>query len=94
MPKFNPYADVSIKQDHTDAALLNREQVSDLMGWCDFQDESLWDGMTMQEILNIWHVSIEYDSFEGWAQERGDEARKQWNRVTYPNNHLMLKEGA
>ena len=90
MTKFNPYEDVSIKQDDTDASQLNREQMTDLMAWCDYQDESLWDGMTLQEILNVWHISINYYSFEGWAQEEGDKARKQWNRVTYPANHLRL----
>jgi hypothetical protein len=90
MTKFNPYADSSIKIDDCDPAKLNREQMADLMAWCDCQSESLWDGMTLLEILNVYHVSIDYTTFEGWSQEQGDKARKAWNRVVLPDNRLLL----
>jgi len=87
---FDPYADSPIKRGDTDASRLNREQAATLMGWCDCQSESLWDGMTLQEILHVYHVSIEHLTFEDWAEECGDVARHAWNAVTKPENWLVL----
>lgn len=69
---------------------LDRDQTSSLMAWCDCQTESLWDDMTLQEILNVYRVSAEWDTFECWTQEEGDVARKAWNRVVRPQNRLRL----
>lgn len=79
-----------IKQ--TDAAKLTREDTQTLMGWCDHQHGSLWDDMTLQDILNVYHVSHEWLTFEDWAEEEGDVARQAWNRVVSdPNHHLVLR---
>lgn len=67
---------------------LTREETSSLMNWCDHQAEDLWDGMSLQEILNVYRVSAEWENFEAWAEQEGDVARFAWNRVTHPHNHL------
>lgn len=71
------------------ASELTREETQSLMNWCDYQRESLWEDMNLQEILNVYRVSAEYDSFEGWESEDSDAARKAWNRVVRPANRLV-----
>lgn len=91
---FDPYTDGQNPMfRQTDAGKLLREETQRLMDWCDFQSESLWEGMTLQDILNVWHVSCDWDSFEGWASEEGDVARKAWNSVVSdPEHHLELHD--
>ena len=69
---------------------LTSEEVKNLIHWCDWQTESLWDGMNLQEILNVYRVSAEWEDFESWTQEEGDIARKAWNSVVRPENRLIL----
>lgn len=69
---------------------LTREEIKSLMSWCDYQTESLWDDMNLQEILNVYRVSADWEDFESWAQEEGDIARKAWNKVVRKENHLKL----
>lgn len=69
---------------------LSREEIVSLMEWCDFQREDLWDGLTLQEILNVYRVSAEWENFEAWAEEEGNVARFAWNRVVRERNHLVI----
>lgn len=72
------------------AQKLNREEVQALMNWCDCQTEDLWEGMTLQEILNVWHASSEWDLWEGWAEEDRQAAHKAWNKaVRDPLNKMV-----
>lgn len=72
------------------ADLMTREEAAALMRWCDCQTESLWDDMSLQEILNVYRVSAEWDTWESWRQEEFDAAGLAWNRaVISPGNHLM-----
>lgn len=68
---------------------LSREEISSLMNWCDWQRESLWDGMNLQEILNVYRVSAQWESWESWEQEDPAAAVKAWNRVVREKNHLI-----
>lgn len=72
------------------AAALTREETVGLMGWCDCQREDLWTHMTLQEILNVYRATAEYDTFEGWAEEDRKAAHAAWNRaVISPGNRMM-----
>lgn len=71
-------------------AELTREETQDLMSWCDFQTEDLWEGMTMQEILNVYRVSAEYVTWEDWADEDRKAAHKAWNRSVFSADNKMV----
>lgn len=72
---------------------LTRDEVRDLMGWCDCQTESLWDGMKLQEILNVYRVSAEWQTWEDWADEDRPAAHRAWNRaVIQPGNKMAKRE--
>jgi hypothetical protein len=83
---FSQIPDVTLAGD------LTRQQIEHLMSWCDYQAEDLWDGMNLQEILNVYRVSAVWENFEGWAEEEGDVARCAWNAVVRPINHLTLRD--
>lgn len=71
------------------AADLSRQDVSDLMHWCDGQTEALWDDMSLQEILNVYRVSAEWDTWEVWASEDRVSAHAAWDRaVIDPGNRM------
>ena len=72
---------------------LSYHEIVGLMNWCDHQEESLWDGISLQEILNVYRVSAEWDNFEVWAMERGNEARRAWNSVVRPKNRMRMVKG-
>jgi hypothetical protein len=72
------------------AADLTREETAALMGWCDWQREDLWENMSLQEILNVYRATAEYDSFEGWAEEDCAAAHAAWNAaVIDPSNRMV-----
>jgi hypothetical protein len=72
------------------ASALTRQEIADLMSWCDCQEEALWDDMTLQEILNVYRVSAEWDTWQGWAEEDRKAAHAAWNRaVVDPGNRMM-----
>jgi len=69
---------------------LTRDEICALMGWCDCQEDALWDSMSLQEILNVYRVSAEWDTWEGWASEDVKAAHKAWNRaVIWPGNKMQ-----
>jgi hypothetical protein len=71
------------------AADLTLEDAEHLMNWCNCQTASLWDNMSLQEILNIYRSTAEYETFEGWADEDWKSAYKAWNRaVINPGNKM------
>jgi hypothetical protein len=72
---------------------LTREEIGYLMNWCDHQTEALWDGMSLQEILNVYRASAEWENFEAWTEARGNEARRAWNAVVRPKNRLRMVRG-
>jgi hypothetical protein len=77
------------------ASDLDRDETAVLMGWCDCQAEDLWSGMKLQDILNVYHVSAEWMTWESWAQDEGDVARVAWNNVVSdPEHHMILRDAA
>lgn len=75
------------------ASQMTREETAILMNWCDSQREDLWDGMSLQEILNVYRATAEWDNFEGWAEEDWNSAYKAWNSaVIDPGNKMQARE--
>lgn len=72
---------------------LTREEVQSLMNWCDHQTEDLWEDMSLQEILNVYRATAEYDTFEGWAEEDWKAAHAAWNKaVIDPGNKMLPRD--
>ena len=73
-----------------EATKLSLEEVRDLVAWCRCQDESLWDVLTLQEILNVYRVSAEYETFEAWLGEEPTAAVAAWNTaIINPENTMV-----
>lgn len=64
------------------------EDMRALVNWCNCQTESLWDGMNLQEILNVYRVSARYVTWESWCEESPSVALGAWNRVVTNANFL------
>lgn len=65
----------------TDARKLTLEQVKAISNWADCQYCSTFedkDGnqFPLQAVLDIWHASIVYETFDCWYEESPKEARK------------------
>jgi len=73
------------------ATELTREETQDLMSWCDCQTEDLWDGMTLQEILNVYRVSAEFVTWEDWASDDRKAAHKAWNSAVIDAGNRMVQ---
>lgn len=68
---------------------MTREEAQALMNWCDWQDESLWEDMSLQEILNVYRASAEYVSWQAWCEESPRAAREAWNNAVIRSGNLM-----
>ncbi len=78
-----------VKAEH--ASDLDREQTANLMAWCDCQSEDLWTDMTLQEILNVYRVSAEWNTFEDWADADRETAHEAWNSAVIDPGNQMTK---
>lgn len=68
---------------------LTRDETATLMAWCDLQTESLWDKMSLQEILNVYRATSEWTTFEAWAEEDWRAAYAAWNRAVIDTGNKM-----
>lgn len=74
------------------AADLSLEMIEVLVSWCGWQRSDLWDGLSLQEILNVYRATAEWDNFEGWAEEDWRAAYKAWNSaVINPGNKMQAR---
>jgi hypothetical protein len=90
--KVTPKALALIDVKSENASDLTREETASLMCWCDCQQESLWDGMSLQEILNVYRVSAEWDRFEDWTEADWKSAYRAWNSaVIDPDNQMLFR---
>jgi hypothetical protein len=48
---------------------MTMDEIEMLNNWCNCQSTDLWEGLTLQEILNVYRASAEWDTWEGWAEE-------------------------
>lgn len=70
-----------IKITDTKAAKLTLEQVAVLVNWADWQNCSTFEdkdgnSFPLQAILDLFHASIVYDTFDSWHEEEPKAARK------------------
>lgn len=72
------------------ASEMSIDEASSLLNWCSYQDSSLWEGMSLQEILNVYRVSAVWLNWEAWAEEDWEAAYEAWNSaVIDPKNKLI-----
>lgn len=71
----------SIKAEHTDPVNLNMQQLGLLVRWCSCQAPSLFDDLPLSEVLQIYHASIEWMTFEDWLEEEPLDAARAYNGI-------------
>lgn len=76
------------------AADLTIEEAGALAHWAEAQSSYLWDGMSLQEVLNVYRVSAEWITWEGWAEEDREAAHAAWNRAVIAPGNRMRKQAA
>jgi predicted nucleotidyltransferase len=70
---------------------MTMEEVGNLSAWCDCQASDLWEGMSVQEILNVYRVSAEWILWESWALEDRDAAYDAWDGAVIDPGHKMRR---
>ena len=91
MAKHDPYKGCVIQAEDTDAAKLTIEQADSLVWFYWVHDKPLSHGVPLQELLNLWHASIEWCSFQGWLEEKPEEAAAAYNRcISDPSKHFSV----
>lgn len=76
----------TIKEKDVDARLLTIEQTQVLVNWCNWQAVSTMedrDGkpFPLQAILDLYHASIVWETFDSWHEEEPRIARKAYVAV-------------
>jgi hypothetical protein len=73
---------------------MSRDEMEALNVWCDWQRSSLWENMSLQEILNVYRVSAEWDTWEAWEEdwEKGRDAVAAWNSAVIDPGNMMIVE--
>lgn len=71
---------------------LTREETPFLMSWCDQQRESLWDELSLQEILNIYRVSGKWVDWECWFSDEPELAINGWNSAVKREHQMKIGE--
>lgn len=66
---------------------LTMGDVQILVNWTNWQASSLYEELTLQEVLNVYRVSSDWVTWQAWAEDDVKAACKAWNGVTLPENH-------
>lgn len=69
---------------------LNLEEIEALAYWCNCQSSDLWDDMSLQEILNVYRATAEWDTFEAWANEDWEAAYAAWNAAVIDDGNKLM----
>lgn len=86
----------AIKETDTDTRSLTIAQAQILCNWCDWQACSTFedrDGnqFPLQAILDLYHASIVYETFDSWHEEEPKAARKAYIAICRKHG---IKHGA
>ena len=76
----------AIQRKHTDARGLTLGQVEVLVNWCGGQATSTFEDRAgepfpLQAILDLYHASVGYETFDSWQSERPRAARRVYDEV-------------
>jgi hypothetical protein len=93
MAKYDPYENCAIQKKDKVAGKLTMEQVEALISFYNRQNCSFSDDVPLQELLNLWHASIEWCSFEDWLEEKPEEAAAAYNRCISDRSKHFRVEG-
>ncbi len=71
----------AIKPTDTDARLITIEQAEVLSNWCGWMacstcEDKNGNPFPLQAILDLYHASIVYETFDSWYEEEPKAARK------------------
>ena len=85
-----------IKATDTDTRLLTIEQADVLSNWCGWQATSTFEDQKgnpfpLQAILDLYHASIVYQTFDSWHEEEPKAARRAYVAVCRKHK---IKHGA
>lgn len=85
-----------ITRQDTDAGALTVEKVKALCDWVDYQSCSTFEdkagnSFPLQAVLDLWHASVVWDTFDTWFAEEPKPARKAY--VAICRKH-KIKHGA
>jgi hypothetical protein len=90
--KTIPVSDEILKHcgvKHALASDLTFEEIDRILHWCKWQSYDLWEDMSLQEILNVYRISAEWDTWQVWAEHEPVEAFAAWNSaVINPGNKM------
>lgn len=86
----------AIKHTDTEARLLTIEQAEVIVNWCGWQACSTFedkDGAPfhLQAILDLYHASIVYETFDSWHEEQPRMARRAYVAICRKYN---IRHGA
>lgn len=90
--KFDPYQGSPITSEQKRVGSLSFEGLEALQDWVAKQDEELIrDKLSVQEALDLYHASIEHDSFEGWLKEEPKLAVRAYNKCVKDKENKLPK---
>ena len=69
---------------------LKLEECEALVNWCNCQSSDLWEDMSLQEILNVYRATAEWDTFEAWASADWEAAYAAWNAAVIDEGNQMM----
>lgn len=69
---------------------LTIEEAEALVNWCSHQQSDLWEDLSLQEILNVYRATAEWDTFEAWAAEDWEAAYAAWNAAVIDEGNQMM----
>lgn len=72
--------------DISDAGNLFFEEISLLIEWTEYQDSRLFDGLTLQELLNLYRISAEHGDIDAWFEEDPEAALIGYNSAVNSDN--------
>lgn len=89
---MNEEQTANLEFDIADASDLRYEEISIIIEWADAQDPRLFEDLNLQELLNLYRISVDRGDIDNWFEEDPEGAVVAYNSAVNPDNVLRVSK--
>lgn len=72
-----------------DASELLFQDIVLLLDWCSMQDDNMFIDLSLQELLNLYRISHNWEDFDMWFNEEPKAALNAYNAAVDESNRMF-----
>ena len=74
-----------------DASELLYQEIAIIFEWAEEQDSDFFVDLSLQEVLNVYRVSADYEDFEEFLEMNSEKAVEAYNSAVAEDNRIVVQ---